>query len=140
MSILWIALLTFFASATMKLECPCILSAGQGSSVTFDYGIISTDSVSQMSGLELQLVHAPTSSLFTSTNIYEGFYVVGSSALSELQCSDQTTRIKSAISLSGAGLESGFLLMRLISSSGETLDVVNLGVDPISWTTDGVTI
>ena len=137
---LFLSIISMSTSASVKIQCPCSLTPGSGSTAVLEYGIIFTKDVGEQSGLNLSLLHSATRSLITSTELHGGFYKVGSADLSVLQPSSDAIRLQSSFELLGSGFDEGFLIVRLQDSSGAPLDFVNLNEAPTIWSSSGSNI
>jgi Ca2+-binding RTX toxin-like protein len=127
--------------SSVKIDCPCKLSMGSGSTAFLEYNLIFTEEIAEKKGLQIQLTHSDTLSLYTSTDVFGGYYAVGSSELPVINYSENSVRIESPITLGvSSGLESGFLGVTLKDSGGKVLDFVNLGSAKIFWDSSGDTI
>ena len=123
---LFLSIISMSTSASVKIQCPCSLTPGSGSTAVLEYGIIFTKDVGEQSGLNLSLLHSATRSLITSTELHGGFYKVGSADLSVLRPSSDAIRLQASFELLGSGFDEGFLIVRLQDSSGAPLDTVIL--------------
>jgi hypothetical protein len=126
----------FFSSASessVKIVCPCKLSLESNGVAMLEYGLLYTQELESQDGLEISLTHSDTSSLRTSTALFEGYFVVGKSELPAIAYSSKTIELESKFNLGKRGLESGFLGLELRDSTGRTLDTALMTAAKIPW-------
>ena len=120
------------AGSAMALDCPCSVNRSNPTLVEIDFNLVFTQSQAQSGNLQVYLYGHDRPS---ATDGW--YYVLASSAIDSIGFSSSPVPFSLSLPFYYTGFTSGYLSLVLVdTTTGETLDLVPLTIEPVSVSSD----